>query len=71
MNAAERLWKEVSRACLRPPPALTVSEWADQYRYLSSESAAEHGKWTTLPFQRGPLDAISDQRIYRVDERQL
>jgi phage terminase large subunit GpA-like protein len=44
---------------------LTVSEWADQYRYLSSESAAEHGKWTTLPFQREPLNSVSDPRIYR------
>jgi phage terminase large subunit GpA-like protein len=43
-----------------------LGEWADKYRFLSSESAAEHGKWTTLPFQRGPLNAVSDARIYRV-----
>lgn len=49
----------------QPPPELTVSEWADRYRYLSSESAAKHGKWSTLPFQREPLDSISDPRVYR------
>jgi phage terminase large subunit GpA-like protein len=48
-----------------PPRELTVSQWADRYRYLSSESAAEHGKWLTLPFQREPLDSVSDPRIYR------
>jgi len=30
---------------LRPPPNLTVSEWAEQYRYLSAEASSEHGKW--------------------------
>ncbi len=48
-----------------PPPDLSVSEWADRFRYLSSESAAEHGKWTTLPFQKEPLDSVSNPRIYR------
>ena len=27
-----------------PPEDLTVDEWADKYRYLSSESSAEPGK---------------------------
>ncbi|MBN1567925.1 MAG: phage terminase large subunit family protein [Acidobacteria bacterium] len=53
------------RSCVSPPPDLTVSQWADQYRYLSSESAAEHGKWSTLPFQREPLDSVSDPCVYR------
>lgn len=30
-------------AVLKPPPALTLSEWADQYRVLSAESSAEPG----------------------------
>ena len=64
MNVKE-LIKEVVRLWA-PPPQLTVSQWADRFRYLSSESAAEHGKWSTLPFQRAPFDAISDPRIYRV-----
>ena len=29
---------------LKPPPKLTVSQWADRYRQLSSESSAEAGK---------------------------
>ncbi len=63
MNA-EELIRDVVRLWA-PPPQLTVSEWADRFRYLSSESAAEHGKWLTLPFQREPFDSISDPRVYR------
>jgi hypothetical protein len=66
MNGAESLLKRICAACLRPDSELTVSEWADQYRFLSSESAAEHGKWATLPFQREPFDSMGDQRVYRV-----
>ena len=45
---------------------LTVASWADRFRMLSSESAAIYGKWMTLPFQRGPFEAVSDPRTYRV-----
>jgi phage terminase large subunit GpA-like protein len=31
-------------AVLKPPPDMTVSRWADEYRYLSSKSSAEPGK---------------------------
>lgn len=49
-----------------PPPDLTCSQWADQYRQLSPESSAEPGQWKTHPFQRGILDAISDPKVRRV-----
>lgn len=48
---------------LRPPPRLTLSEWADSKFYLSAESAAEAGRWRTLPYQRGIMDAITDPSI--------
>ena len=46
---------------LVPPPDLTVSEWADLNRRLSSESAAEKGEWRTdrAPYQRAIMDALS------------
>src|SRR5579884_374440 len=46
---------------LVPPPDLTVSEWADRNRRLSSESAAEKGEWRTdrAPYQRAIMDALS------------
>lgn len=53
---------------LEPMPEMTLSEWADEYRYLSSESAAEPGKWRTdrAPYQREPMNAISDRHTQRV-----
>jgi phage terminase large subunit GpA-like protein len=50
----------------RPPPRLTLSEWADEYFVLSSESAAEPGRWKTLPYQKGLLDAITDPLVSEV-----
>jgi phage terminase large subunit GpA-like protein len=40
---------------------LTISQWADQYRKLSPESAAEPGQWNTdrAPYQREIMDAIT------------
>lgn len=50
---------------LAPPPKLTVSEWADQNRYLSPEDSAEPGKWDTAraEYQRGIMDAVSDPTV--------
>lgn len=50
----------------RAPARMPLSEWADQHFYLSAESSAEPGKWTCLPYQRGPLDAFTDPDIERV-----
>jgi len=46
---------------LKPPPLLTVSEWAQAERYLSQESSAEHGKWynSTTPHLVEPMDCLS------------
>ena len=61
--------EEIARACrsaLKPPPKLTLSEWADTNFYLSAVSAAEPGRWKTLPYQRGLLDAISDPAVTQI-----
>ena len=47
---------------LAPDPIhLTVSQWADKYRMLSSKSSAEPGRWSTdrTPYLRAPMDALS------------
>lgn len=53
---------------MAPPPKLTVSQWADEYRHLSAESSAEPGRWNTsrAEFQRDMMDAISDPRVETV-----
>ena len=57
-NRARRAW--------RPPPPLSLSEWADQHFYLSAESAAAPGPWHTLPYQRAIMNAITDRTVERV-----
>ena len=49
-----------------PPPRLSLSQWADKHFVLSAESAAQPGRWRTLPYQRGIMDAITDPRIEHV-----
>ena len=51
-----------------PPPKLTVSQWADQYRKLSTEASAEPGQWHTdrAPYQREIMDAINDPETEEV-----
>lgn len=54
--------------CLKPPPDLRLSEWADNYRRLSSEASAEPGRWKTskAPYQKEIMDAITDITIKKV-----
>ena len=54
------LFKEIFKV-LKPPPDLTLSQWADKYRRLSSESGSKGGRWHTdkAPWQREIMDAIT------------
>ncbi len=54
---------------LRPEEPLTVSEWSDRYRKLSSKASAEPGPWRTsrTPYLREPMDCLSSNNpIQRV-----
>ncbi|TAN56867.1 MAG: phage terminase large subunit family protein [Magnetospirillum sp.] len=46
---------------MRPDPLLTVSEWADQHRVLSSRASAEPGRYRTnrTPYLREIMDCLS------------
>lgn len=52
-------------AALRPPPALSYSQWAEQFFRLSG-ATAQPGRFRPWKFQRGILDAIGDPTIERV-----
>jgi phage terminase large subunit GpA-like protein len=60
--------RRIVRTAFQPPPRLTVTEWADTFRYLSPESSAEPGKFNSsrAPYQREPMNALSDRRVERV-----
>lgn len=62
----DQLWELSSLAA--PPSELPLSEWADKYRILSSESSAEPGQWVTAkaPYEKGIMDAISDPWTERI-----
>lgn len=45
---------------LRPPPDLSIAEWAEQFRVISPEASASPGKWRNerAPYLRGIMEAI-------------
>ena len=64
-NNVEKLRKSAALA-FKPPKKMTLSEWADSYAYLSAESSAEGGRWHTLPYQKGIMDAITNPKIEQI-----
>ena len=56
-DAIERAWREG----LTPDPLLTVSEWSDRHRMLSSKASAEPGRWRTsrTPYLKAIMDCLS------------
>ena len=45
-----------------PPPQMTVSEWADKFRYLSQESSSNPGKYSSdmTPYAVAWMDSAND-----------
>lgn len=61
MVALDRAFK-TSHKMFLPPDPLSLSEWSDRYAYIPKESSASPGKFhtSTLEYQRGIMDAITD-----------
>lgn len=68
MNQKHRKLYQAIAQIVSPPTDLTITEWADAYRYLSPESAAEAGKYRSdrAPYQKGMMDAVSDSEVEEV-----
>ena len=67
---------DIASVPFKPLDNLSVSEWADRYRIISSEAAAEPGPWRTekTPYMREIMDAFSDplvRSIYVVSASQI
>src|SRR5450755_3671205 len=58
---AEEIYGAAAAAGARPDPLLTISQWADRYRWLSQRASAEHGRWRTerTPYLREIMDWLS------------
>lgn len=61
IETEKNVYRAAFREAICPPPVMTVSEWADKYRFLSSDEAAEPGPWRTsrVPYMREIMDALS------------
>jgi phage terminase large subunit GpA-like protein len=61
MLDACQIYREAFLSGLKPEPQLTVSEWADEHRMLSSKASAEPGPWRTsrTPYLRECMDELS------------
>lgn len=55
-------------SAMKPPENLTVSQWADKHRRLSSEASAEVGKWRTsrTPYMKEILDSFTDPKVEHI-----
>ena len=64
--AAPRIASVLARA-LQPRKPLSVSQWADENRFLSSKGSAVPGKWVTArnPPLREPMDCMSARNPVR------
>lgn len=54
---------------IMPDPNLSVTEWADEYRILSTENSAEGGKYRSdrTPYMKKIMDALSpDSPYYKI-----
>jgi phage terminase large subunit GpA-like protein len=60
---------EQAAEVLKPPPRLTLTEWAERNIVLSSEDSAYGGqpyRTRVAPYQRGMQDALLDRNVRRV-----
>lgn len=54
---------------LRALAPMTLSEWAEKFFKLSAEASHTTGQWIAYPFQRGWMDAFSNDDIEEVTVR--
>jgi phage terminase large subunit GpA-like protein len=60
LESLHKAFKAARGVALHPPPALSLSAWAEEYAFLSPETSSEAGKFHAFGYQRGILDAITD-----------
>jgi phage terminase large subunit GpA-like protein len=56
------------QSIIKPPPKITISEWAEKERVVSSEETSAPGDWHSdrVPYTVGIMDAISDPKVEQV-----
>lgn len=63
----DRMRREIM-AMWAPPPNMTVSEWAAENRYLSTETSSSTGKWKNekAPYQVEIMDAFTQKGVRKI-----
>ncbi len=53
---------------IKPPPDLDLSQWADEYRHISSKTSAISGRWGNeiTPYLVEIMDCLTDDNIQQV-----
>jgi terminase, large subunit len=51
---------------IKPPPRLSLSQWAARFAYLSPETSAAPGRFEAFAYQNGILDAVTDPAVRQV-----
>jgi phage terminase large subunit GpA-like protein len=67
MADAALIYAEAFREGLRPADPMTVAQWADRHRVLSTKGSAEPGPWRTdrTPYLREAMECLSPTSPYR------
>jgi phage terminase large subunit GpA-like protein len=57
-----------ARSILRPPPDISLIQWADEFRFVAAKTSATPGKWRTSvqPVAYGPMAAVFEQDTHTV-----
>lgn len=58
--------EQARRENLRPPPKLTLSQWAATYAVLSKETSAQTGRFEAYAYQPGVMDAVTDPAVEKI-----
>ena len=66
-SVKDRMRREIMRM-FAPPPEMTVSEWAEKNRFLSSETSAAAGRWKNdkAPYQTPIMDAFTQRGVEEI-----
>lgn len=62
------IWRESALAELKPRPRLSMSEWADSYRFIAAGTSPEPQQWSTsrVPYMREIMDSMSNPNVETV-----
>ena len=66
-NKTRKLFKKILKL-VAPPPLMTVSDWADEYRTISEEYGTEPGRWDSnrALYQKAIMDAFTSKGVNKV-----